>query len=617
MNKFILFTLLSLFLFAEIYPQEFLKKPLARIGDMEITQDEFLERYEMTPGFNRQKKISTESNEIEFLFTLIAEKLWAIEAVNRRLDTTEVIKFTTKSFEKMFTRDAFFKKEIRDKIKITDEEINYGLVKNSSKLYLNFLFSEDAEEINSLYKLLNAGITFDSILIESPELDEQKKPIEVIFGQMEESVEDILYRLKIGENSQPILTSDGWYIFKLVNRSDELLASENSKDDAIKNVRKIIEARKLIEQQKEFYEEFFKDKKIDVDSQIFESIAKEISSIFEYKKTALAINDNELINLDINDILKIEPDFGKEKLEKIFIKFNNDPVTTEEYLQDLLFDGYKAKEYKINFIRASLDDRVKKDIEKELLYREGVIRGYADLPEVKKEVELWRSNYLFQLLKDQYRDSVMVTDDEVFKYYQKNNKPESYPMLVNIVEILTDSLENVEKIFNELKSGKDIKLIAKKFNKREWTKKKDGEYGLFPITQHGEIGRIASTMNVGDVYGPLKLDEGYSIFKLIDKQKEKIIAPKPFEKFKDQYKQDLIYQKLYKRMTDFTYNLAVKYGVNLNLDLLDKIVVTTIPSFGIRYLGFGGKMTAVPLIAPNADWADKWIKDQQKPKVIP
>ena len=70
-------------------------------------------------------------------------------------------------------------------------------------------------------------------------------------------------------------------------------------------------------------------------------------------------------------------------------------------------------------------------------------------------------------------------------------------------------------------------------------------------------------------------------------------------------------------MTDFTYNLAVKYGVNLNLDLLDKIVVTTIPSFGIRYLGFGGKMTAVPLIAPNADWADKWIKDQQKPKVIP
>ena len=45
----------------------------------------------------------------------------------------------------------------------------------------------------------------------------------------------------------------------------------------------------------------------------------------------------------------------------------------------------------------------------------------------------------------------------------------------------------------------------------------------FPITEHGEIGRIASTMNVGDIYGPLELKEGYSIFKLIDKQEQKII----------------------------------------------------------------------------------------------
>ncbi|MCK7516464.1 MAG: peptidylprolyl isomerase [Ignavibacteriales bacterium] len=49
-------------------------------------------------------------------------------------------------------------------------------------------------------------------------------------------------------------------------------------------------------------------------------------------------------------------------------------------------------------------------------------------------------------------------------------------------------------------------------------KKSNGEYGLFPVTENGEIGRIASTMNVGDIYGPLELKEGYSIFKLIDKQ---------------------------------------------------------------------------------------------------
>ncbi len=160
---------------------------------------------------------------------------------------------------------------------------------------------------------------------------------------------------------------------------------------------------------------------------------------------------------------------------------------------------------------------------------------------------------MFQILKDGFRDSVEVSDEEVYNFYLKNNQPESYPMLVNIVEILTDSIDVVENIFSELNAGKDFKELAKKYNKREWTKKNNGEYGLFPITQHGEIGRIAATMTVGDVYGPLKLKEGYSIFKLIDKKDEIIIPAKPFENIKEQYKQDLTYQKLHKKITDFTY----------------------------------------------------------------
>ncbi len=313
----------------------------------------------------------------------------------------------------------------------------------------------------------------------------------------------------------------------------------------------------------------------------------------------------------------MEEVFGQEKLSKPFVLFDENPISFKEYLRSLIFDGYNATDYKINFIRASLDNRIRQDIEKELLAREGITRDYSNLPEVKNEVEMWRQNYLFQLLKDGFRDSVEVNDEEIYNFYLINNQPESYPMLVNVIEILTDSAEIVEKIFGELNGGTDFKELSKKYNKRELTKKNNGEYGLFPINQHGEIGRIAATMDVGDVFGPLKLNEGYSIFTLIDKQDKKIIPPKPFEKFKDQYKQDLTYQKLYKKMTDYTYGLAVKFGVNLNLENLEQIKVTSLPSFGMRFLGFGGKMTAVPIIAPNVDWAEHWINNQQQPHVVP
>ncbi len=597
--------------------QSFLDKSIARAGSISISDKEFLERFEMTPGMNRQIKSAVESQKIEFLFTLVAEKLWALEAQSKGMDTTEVIRFAVNEFTKMFVRDALFKKEIQDKIIVSENELSEGLKRNSSKLYVRFLFSYDNKEINNLYKLLQDGIPFDAILAESPEKDEQVNPVEILFGQMDESVEEVLFNLKVNEFTKPIVTPDGWYIFYLVNKSEELLDGSNAREDAIKNVHKIIEARKLIEQQKLYYSQFFKDKKAEVNPELFETLAQNISSLFEYKKKNFFIKDGNLINLEPADVLKMEEVFGKNLLDQSFILLDKNSITFKEYLRSLIFDGYNVTDYKINFIRASLDSRIKKDIEKELLYREGLKKGYGNLPEVKFDIEMWKQNYLFQSLKDLFRDSVTVTNDELFSYYQQNNQTESYPVSLNIIEILTDSIDTVEKIFNELNNGVDFKELAKKYNKREWTKKNGGEYGLFTIYQHGEIGRIAATMNVGDIYGPLKLDEGYSIFKLTDKQDAKVISPPPFEKFKEQYKQELINFKLYKKITDYTYQLSVKYGVGLNLDLLEEIKVTSLPSFAMRFLGFGGKVTAVPLLVPNVDWAEEWIKKQQQQHVIP
>lgn len=612
MKKIILITLTVFSFFNQIYSQDNFSKPVAKVGNINISGDEFLERYEMTPGFNRQRKNSTESNKIEFLFTLVAEKLWALEAINRNLDTSGVVKFATKEFEKMFVRDALFKREIQDKIIISDQELDRYLGKYLTKLYVKYLFSDDVNEINSLYNLILTGVPFDSILTERPENNEQVKPEEIVFGQMDEGIEDVLYSLNIGENTKPILTPDGWYIFKLVNKSSELMSGENDRLDNLKKVKKIVEARRLIEKQKEFYEEFFQNKKVDIEPKIFEVLAQEISSVFKEKKKTFAIDENELINFDVNDFNKIKSDIGNKILSEVFLKIPESPVTTNDYLKKLLFDGFSAKDYKINYIRALLDQRVRRDIEKEMLYLEGLKRGYQNLPEVRKDVEMWKEHYLCDLIKDQFRDSINVTDSEVYNYYKQRTETDTYPMLVNIVEVLTDSLEIAVDVLNKANLGADMKMLAKKYNKREWTKKKDGEYGLFPVSQYGEIGKIASTLDIGEVYGPLKLKEGYSVFKLIDKQEEKTIPAKPFARFKDEYKQELIFDKLYKRMSDFTYSLAVKYGIQLELNNLEDIKVTTLPSFGIRYLGFGGKITAVPLMTPNSDWADKWIKNQQQ-----
>lgn len=596
------------------FAQTFMDNSVAKIGNITISSEEFIERFEFTPIPRKENKRITNSIKLEFLYTLIAEKLWALESESQGFNTTDAIKFSEKAFEKLFVRDALYKREIEDKVFVSENELIEGLIKNSTKLKVNFLFSEDEEEIIDLHRLLSNGITFDSILAESPEFEEQKTPIEVVYGQMEAVIEDSLYNLKVGKYTLPILTQDGWYIFRLVDKVESALLSQQDIDDANKTVKKTIEARKTNRIHREFYRKFFSGKKIDINLQLLASLSEKISKRFLEKKNILNLKDSSLIALDVNEVLKIESEFGADTLANTFIYFDDNPVNLKEFIRQLIFDGFRSQAYDVKSIHALLGGRVKTFIEKELLAREGYKQNLNYLPEVLAQVKTWRENYLYQVLQNQFIDSAKVSKDEVYQVYLQRNNQEYYPMAVNIIEVLTDSLEIVEKVLAELEKGTDIRELSKQFTKREWTKSKNGEFGLFPITMYGEIGRIAATLEIGDVYGPLKVPEGYSVFKLIEKRKEKTIPPQPFEQVKSEIERNLRVKKIRTKLNSFTTQLAIKYGLNINYELLNSLEVTNINSVGFRTLGFGGRTTAVPMITPNVDWVESWLNSL---KVVP
>jgi parvulin-like peptidyl-prolyl isomerase len=594
-----------------LFSQQIYDKPIARIGTNIITEREFLQRYEFSPGLQRNNKSDTEPSKLEFLYTIIAEKLWAQQSSALGLDTLEVMKFSKDEFEKMFVRDALYKKEITEQINISNDELLQAFYRNRKRLKVNFIFSEDENEIWNIYDILFQGFVFDSLLIVRQEFEEQKEPWDVVYGQMEPAVEDSLFTLKVGEFTAPILTPDGWYIFRLTNKIESLLNTAEDLRKSNLEAEKIIKARKSQKLHLKFFAEYFNNKNVDVNPALFESLAGKISSRFEWKKNNHRIPDNNLFNLLSEDVIAIENEFGRDSLNLIFMEIENDPVTLKQYFRILAFDGFTSEEYEILFIRKLLDTKTRQIIERELLAREGFKRGYNLLPEVQADVNMWVDNYLFQMLQNKFLDSVRVSDDEVYSYFKQLNEEEKYPPLVNIIEILTDSLDIVDIILQEIKDEKDFNELAKKYTKREWTKKNSGEFGFFPSSQFGEIGQIATTMKIGEIYGPLKVPEGYSIFKLIDKRDSVTAIPQPFDKVKDEYKRELLYLKSKLRMDSYTVDLAIKYGVGIDFDVLESIQVTNISSFVLRKLGFGGKINAVPIVAPNVDWVQPWQKKME------
>jgi hypothetical protein len=77
---------------------------------------------------------------------------------------------------------------------------------------------------------------------------------------------------------------------------------------------------------------------------------------------------------------------------------------------------------------------------------------------------------------------------------------------------------------------------------------------------------------------------------------------KSFDELKEKIKSGLYFSELENIYIDKTVNLAQKYGVSVNLDVLNSTNVTNVEMMVYRKLGFGGQITAVPFSQPFFKW---------------
>ena len=212
-----------------------------------------------------------------------------------------------------------------------------------------------------------------------------------------------------------------------------------------------------------------------------------------------------------------------------------------------------------------------------------------------------------------YADSIKVTDEEVNQVINKDRVLSSN-FKVNIGEILIDNIEDAEKILNELNGGKEFESLVNIYNQREWTKKSNGEWGFFSPKDAGEIGRIATDLKIGQIYGPIKVNEGYSIFKLIDKRNQisnqKSITDQDSLKF---IRIKIALSKMDNLINDKTVSLAKKYKININEQLLPKIETSEFNTFTYRFIGFGGKIAAFPITIPMYEWHEQYKQKKEIP----
>ena len=217
---------------------------VAKVGASEITVEEFRDRYEFMPHLN-YSNYNQDTVKKEFLYSLIAEKLWALEGAQKRFDTLESVKYSLESLRRLLIKDELYKTEIEPKVKISNEEMSTGLQRITLELFVKIISTEDSSEIFSISDQLIKGADFDSLLSTRKENSLQQSPVRITFGSIEdENVEGLLFGMEPGSISLPVKSGDGWFIFKLISENQNPginLSSEHARN----MVKKTLQDRKV------------------------------------------------------------------------------------------------------------------------------------------------------------------------------------------------------------------------------------------------------------------------------------------------------------------------------------------------------------------------------------
>jgi peptidyl-prolyl cis-trans isomerase SurA len=285
----------------------------------------------------------------------------------------------------------------------------------------------------------------------------------------------------------------------------------------------------------------------------------------------VAIVNNDIITLyELNAKLKEISGIDSDELQK---KDEHQFFLARWKVLDGLIDerlaSAKAKELGITVSPEEVDkaiERMKRQngISQEELLKELKNRGLS-LEQYKEKIkqELQR----VQLINYEVKSKIIIRDEKIKEYYEKNKKDFTSPGEVHLAAIFLKkkdskeppeegkTVQQAKEIISQLRKGADFGEMAKKYSQGPGAAG-GGDLGFFKTSQLDEkLAKVAASLPVGNVSEPIVRENGVQILKIIEKREAGL---RPLSAVKDQIYDHLYNEEVNKRFTTWIKDLREK-----------------------------------------------------------
>ena len=502
---------------------------VARVGEESIDRRDVEEfAASLLPGLRSEQEDAAARR--DYLQTLIDEKLLVLEARARGLDTT-----TQADFEYAFRKHIvgqYERRHLHPLVSTTQQEVRERLVRDGldKERLLSWLVVNTEEEAIRIRQRLQEGEDFAE-LARLHSIDERNAAAggEVGFfdgSSLRMGLSIQLFReLEPGEVSEPVPAGDAYLLIRFTEERE----SRNHR------------------QHREAYQAIHREKLAVERRPLVEELAYE--SDLSLQREGLAI----LVSKTPGGTSR--PEFTPDELATVLYEYEGGKVTVGDY--DFAFRkvgrmpglGDRA------VVEKGAQIWVLPDI---MIWEEARKLGYHEsLPALewkkRKEVEL----LLMALRRTAVQDQVEVHEEEARQLYLAQPDLFVDSDQIWIEEILVDDLDQATALRQRLESGEQFDELVH-LSKRQGA----GDDGHLHLHAHrrakyGDLVDEALAAEVGQLVGPVKVPQGYSVFRVLEKSRGEL---RPFAEAKKQATAILRLRREEQRFNSLVSDLRQKYA---------------------------------------------------------
>lgn len=543
---------------------------VATVGKLQITEDEFRQNlaHRFSEKENYQDVSISEKNQI--LDQLILRKLKLNEAYEQGIDKQESIvndynkrkaqMLSNRYFEKMVIDKLFPENFIRSEFEKTKTEVKARHVLISYKTASRSMNDRSEAEAKTLAldvaQQARKGEKkfYQLALLYSDDATVQQNQGDIgyfTWGQMVEAFQEKAYSMEVGEISDPILTEYGYHIIKL--------------EDKRPNAR--------------FKEEDYPEKAEGIKRRLYRIKADTARAMWDNHLAQLKEQMNYTLNTENIDTFLVH---NQKRKEDGLLKKEN--ISDEEMAMSLV--SWDKGQLTVKDLLNQYGDRIARYhshlTDSSDLYRDAerigshymIVQiaekmGLLTEKDIKEQLDNFMEYSLLKVIeKQEVRDKVSYTDEELKKYYAINKKEFTIPEKIEIWEIYSTDKKRAEMAYQAVKRGQRFEKVASNLSEDSYYAKKGGYVGFKAKNTRGAVSKAAFEAGENQLLEPVKYRKGWAVVKTGKIEPE---TYRSFEQSRNQIINKVKQQKTREREEMWELDLRNKFAVNINEDVLKAI----------------------------------------------